>query len=140
MKAIVLLKGDCIALKSFYDAMEDYFNVVSTNVSDWVCEGEFGESKGYSCGGSDELNATACDLIEVMLEIKNPFDKEEVIFTIEGYNKRLSKMLQDEFEIFELEVNKTGILSNGDCCFCLNYESETFSEECQQLLKKLSLN
>lgn len=63
--------------------------------------------------------------------------EEDIILMIEGFDKKLSKDIQDDYPIFEIKlVDKMGVLSNT--AFTLNVNSETFKEEAIELITKLA--
>lgn len=63
--------------------------------------------------------------------------EEDIILMIEGFNKKLSKDIQDDFPIFEIKlVDKMGVLSNT--AFTLNWKSEDFEKEAVELITKLA--
>lgn len=130
MTAIVLLNGKEEDKNSFKNAIRD-LGTAFINVSNWETEDEFGEFQTYS-SGADEINANVCDRC----------DQKELLpdtLIIENYNHRLSRMIQDDFMAFEIKVDKTGVLSKGNCCFVLNVLDEDFAEKAKELVTKLSI-
>lgn len=135
MKTIVLLTGEFEARESFHNVTKDY-GIMKIDVLNEKGYDEFGEIQKYSSGViTNDLNEQVCNFVEDFSTGEFPTK----IFVLENYSKRLSRMLQDDFMAFEIEVNKTGILSKGNCCFCLNVKDENFAEQARELVSKLSI-
>lgn len=126
MKTIVLLNGTEEARESFHNVTEESFKKIKFYISNYI-EDTRKLNEDFYEGFSQHLEKDCVEGGKCSLE------------TIEGYDRILSRMLQDDFPVWEVEVNKTGILSKGNCCFCLNYEAVDFKECAIELINKLSI-
>jgi len=133
MKTVILLKGDCDAKESFHEVCKNIIELeIDFDIKDM---GNFYEilDNGEISPNKNEM---FYDCISSYFEDEKIKD-EDFFVIIENYDRELSKMLQDDFPIFEIKlVDKMGVLSNT--AFCLNWKSEDFEKEAVELITKLA--